>query len=74
MRLTEFPRLVEEWHPTRNGELTPGDFTYGSKKRVWWLCPKGHNYERSLNTRTSQGLGCPYCSGRKSLNYELWSD
>ena len=72
MKLNSYPHLVKEWHPTKNGELTPNNLTHGSGKKVWWLCPKGHSYERSLNTRTSHGTGCPYCSGKKSLNLELW--
>ena len=65
MKLTEFPHLVKEWHPTRNGSLTPKDLTHGSKKRAWWLCPKGHSYEANPNSRTASNSGCPYCSGRK---------
>tara|TARA_B110000285_G_scaffold180449_1_gene203483 strand:+ start:85 stop:225 length:141 start_codon:yes stop_codon:yes gene_type:complete len=30
------PELAEEWHPTKNGELTPFDVTKGSNKKVWW--------------------------------------
>ena len=44
MKLTSYPHLVKEWHPTKNGELTPNDFTYGSNKKVWWRCPIGHSY------------------------------
>jgi len=65
MQLDEFPGLVKEWHPTKNGELTPQHFTHGSKKKVWWLCSKGHSYEARPNSRVSGKTGCPYCSGRK---------
>lgn len=27
------PELAKEWHPTKNGILTPDDFTYGSQKK-----------------------------------------
>jgi hypothetical protein len=70
--LSSYPHLVKEWHPTKNGELTPNDFTHGSKKKVWWLCSKNHNYEATFNSRTSRKTGCPYCSGRKTLNYDLF--
>jgi len=64
-----FPELVKEWHPTKNGELTPNDFTYGSSKKVWWLCPKGHSYDSIIYNRTKKmkPRGCPYCSGRKKV-------
>ena len=51
MKLTSYPHLVKEWHPTRNGELTPDDFTHGSRKKVWWLCPKGHSYKATIGMR-----------------------
>ena len=63
--LKVFPEVAKEWHPTKNKELTPNQVTRGSKKEVWWLCPKGHSYESTINHRTVMKSGCPYCSGRK---------
>ena len=61
-----FPKVASEWHPTKNGELKPDEFTYGSAKKVWWLCPKGHSYDSIIKSRTGkQQNGCPYCSGQK---------
>ena len=58
------PTLAKEWHPTKNGELTPNDITPKRFKNVWWLCPKcGYEWEASPNNR-SKGVGCPCCSGR----------
>ena len=37
--------LAKEWHPTKNGSLTPADLTLGSNKRVWWICSKGHEWQ-----------------------------
>jgi len=72
--LNSYPHLVKEWHPTKNGDLTPDKVTSGSHKKVWWLCPKGHNYESLPYSRTSKNpRGCPYCSGNKSLNTDLFS-
>lgn len=62
------PNLAKEWHPTKNGDLTPRDIMPGSGRKVWWLCPNGHEYQISPNHRTS-GLGtnCPICnSGRQT--------
>lgn len=63
--LSSCPELVKEWHPTKNGNLTPKNVTYGSKKKIWWLCSKGHEFESMPNSRTSKNSGCGYCSGRK---------
>ena len=64
--LSLFPKIASEWHPTKNGDLKPEEFTYGSKKKVWWLCPKGHSYDAGISKRTrKEKSGCPQCSGNK---------
>jgi len=55
--------LARQWHPTGNAPLTPGDVTFGSGRKVWWLCGKGHEWNAVICNR-SKGIGCPYCSGR----------
>ncbi len=58
------PELATEWHPTKNGDLTPADVTEKRFSNVWWLCPKcGYEWEASPTNR-SKGVGCPCCSGR----------
>ena len=37
------PKLASEWHPTKNGNLTPSDVTLASPKKVWWKCSKGND-------------------------------
>ena len=69
--LNSYPYLVKEWHPTMNGELTPNDYSHGSNYKVWWKCSKGHEYEALIGNR-ARGTQCPYCSGRKTLNYYLF--
>tara|TARA_B110000503_G_scaffold92691_1_gene139733 strand:+ start:214 stop:645 length:432 start_codon:yes stop_codon:yes gene_type:complete len=63
--LSSYPKLVNEWHPTLNGALTPEDVSYGSKRKIWWLCDKGHSYDSMPNTRTAKNSKCPYCSGAR---------
>lgn len=60
------PKLASEWHPTKNGNLTPEDVHPGSSRKVWWKCPKGddHEWQTVVHSR-SNGRGCPVCSGRK---------
>lgn len=62
-----FPALAAQWHPEKNTPLTPRDFTAYSNRRVWWRCGKGHEWEAAVSSRSSDGVGCPYCSGRKVL-------
>ena len=61
---TTHPVLAGEWHPTRNGTLTPTDVRAGSARRVWWLCPRGHDWIAPVDRR-SRGHGCAKCSGRQ---------
>jgi hypothetical protein len=61
---TRFPKLAREWHPSKNGEMTPRDVTAGSGRAVWWRCRQGHEWKTSVAHRTSNGSGCPACSGR----------
>ena len=48
MNLSSYPHLVKEWHPTKNGDLTPNDFTHATRKKVWWLCTEGHSFETEV--------------------------
>ena len=41
MNLTSYPHLVKQWHPTKNGELTPKQLTYGSNKKFGGIVIKG---------------------------------
>lgn len=59
--------LLRQWHPTRNEGLTPRDLTYGSKRKVWWQCGKGHEWQAVVHTRTGGGSGCPVCAGKRVL-------
>lgn len=64
--LSNYPELVKEFHPTLNGNLKPEDITYGSKKKIWWICSKNpdHYWYTIVHYRT-KGSRCPYCSNRK---------
>jgi hypothetical protein len=55
------PNLAKEWHPTKNGSLTPSDVTVNSNNQVWWLCAKGHEWKAAVSSR-NKGQGCFYCS------------
>ncbi len=55
--------LASQWHPTDNGPLTPRDVLPQSARRVWWQCPKGHEWQAKVYNRTL-GSGCPGCVER----------
>ena len=60
------PEVAVQWHPAKNGSLTPEKVLAGSAKKAWWICPKGpdHEWEARVADRTS-GSGCPCCAGLK---------
>ena len=60
------PDLAAEWHPTRNGHLTPELFSKSSQEKVWWKCQNGHEWQAVIGSRY-KGNNCPYCSGKKLL-------
>jgi len=62
------PVLMAEWNWEKNNELglDPKTLTLGSGKKAWWKCSKGHEWQASMNSR-STGRACPYCANKKVL-------
>jgi hypothetical protein len=58
-----YPKVAAQWHPNKNNDENPSNFLPKSNKKVWWLCEYGHEWEMTINSRTS-GTGCPYCAGK----------
>lgn len=82
---TVAPEAAKRWHSARNGDLTPDSVTAGSRKKVWWQCEQGHEWQAPVYSLTS-GYGCPYCAGKLAIPgqtdlatthphlMEMWSD
>ena len=64
---TTHPELTKEWNYEKNGKITPNTIMYGSHKKVWWKCNKGHEWQAKIYNRTCSKNGCPYCSNQKFL-------
>ena len=73
-----FPEIAKEWHPTKNGGLTPDKINKASRRTVWWLGDCGHEWKMMVNERTRQTVegrngklikarGCPYCASKQIL-------
>ena len=56
------PEIAKDWHPTKNGNLTPQNIRPSSNQKVWWHCERGHVYELEPNQRVNAKRGCPDCS------------
>ena len=61
-----FPKIANQWHPTKNGPLKPQEILPGSNKKIWWRCTKGHQYITPISRRTQKNpSGCPFCTNKK---------
>ena len=61
---TSHPELAHQWHPTKNGSQKPRDLVAGTRRKVWWRCEKGHEWQASVASRAGSGVGCPVCAGK----------
>jgi len=59
-----FPSLLAQLHPTRNTDLDPGALAASSKRKVWWICGRGHEWRATVGSRTA-GTGCPACAPQR---------
>lgn len=60
---TLMPELLAQWHPEKNTGLSPRELSCGSNRKVWWICPYGHEWEAPVKVRV-RGAGCPVCANR----------
>lgn len=52
--------LTKQWHLTKNSGLNLRNLPEGFKKKVWWICEEGHEWEATVKARM-KGSGCPQC-------------
>jgi len=72
-----YPDIAAEWHPTKNGNLTPDRINKGTGRKVWWLGRCGHEWNMAVCDRTKpirkdkygnitqKPRGCPICSRKQ---------
>lgn len=61
------PGIARQWHPTRNGRVTPRKVVAGSPRLAWWRCSRGsdHVWRATVRMRVANESGCPFCSRRR---------
>ncbi|MEE0686776.1 MAG: zinc-ribbon domain-containing protein [Lachnospiraceae bacterium] len=62
------PKLASEWHPNKNGDLTPDLIKPYSSRIIWWKCTRGHEWQASISNRY-QGRNCPKCSAELKTSF-----
>ncbi|MBQ9032812.1 MAG: zinc-ribbon domain-containing protein, partial [Parasporobacterium sp.] len=60
-----YPKIAAQWHPEKNGDLTPETVRVETTLRPWWRCEKGHEWQAKTTARAA-GLGCPVCQELKT--------
>ena len=56
--------ILERW--SIENEISPSQISFGSEKKMKWVCENNHTWEASPNKMTQrQTTGCPYCSNQK---------
>jgi len=56
------PELAKQWHPTKN-DKSPFEVGVSARRKYWWLCENGHEWEAPPNSRRS--IKCKYCNNRE---------
>ena len=81
--LKTYPDIAKEWHPTKNKDLENKGVTSdtisgrGGSHIIWWLCPKGHEWNARIFDRTredSRKLTCYDCNGSTSFGERTITD
>ena len=59
------PEIAKQWHPTKNGDLKPEDFSFGSHQEISFLCDvnQNHIWKSRIKNRTNN-QGCPHCKNK----------
>jgi hypothetical protein len=68
---SQAPEIAKEWHPSKNGDVTPADVTNRSTKSYWFLCPNGHEWKSMIRARTIEGKKCAFCYPTRPANKSL---
>lgn len=63
---TKFPDVALQWDYEKNKDLTPKNVSAFSKKKVWWICERGHSCYEAIYSRIRRKK-CPVCVGKTVL-------
>lgn len=59
---TKHPEIAALWDYDKNGDLLPINVSSGSsRKKIWWKCSYGHEYQRSVEKECAHKGRCPIC-------------
>jgi hypothetical protein len=65
--MVKYPKISDQWHPTKNAALEPSQVSPGSDQIIWWFCPKGPTHvwqarvKDLVKCKRRGTSGCPHC-------------
>ncbi|MGH9552115.1 MAG: zinc-ribbon domain-containing protein, partial [Terriglobales bacterium] len=63
--LANFPEIIKELHPAKNGTLPANAVIAFSRRVYWWQCSVcRYEWQREVYLRTQRGSRCPRCKGK----------
>ncbi len=63
------PDIASQWHPARNGDLSPENILHSSKDLFWWRCSNDHEWRSTIADRVrSRGI-CIECFFGSGINH-----
>lgn len=66
----KYPKIAKEWHPTKNGEITPLMVSASTDDKYWWMCSKcKYEWYARVSSRTCSNTGCIVCASKKFGQY-----
>lgn len=67
---SKYPEIAKDWDYDNN-EMTPEEVSYGSSRKVHWVCSNcGNRWEATISNRTNRKSQCPKCHGKVSKRDE----
>lgn len=65
---TQHPSTAAEWDRSPGANAgEPERVGARSNRRVNWVCDEGHRWTATINNRTRNGSGCPFCAGNRAV-------
>lgn len=59
---TTAPEVLDRWDYSKNINYTPQTVGRNMKTMIWWVCSKGHEWQRRIRNQCNSIVYCPECS------------
>lgn len=61
--LAQHPDIEKQFSSNNDENIL--NLTVGSNKKIWWICPEGHEYQQSIHSKIHNNARCSVCYGSK---------